>query len=212
MLLLALTTVSHAGQTPYNSRAAWEAAAGAWADVDLTPYLEYSNRTWVGLPALVAPATKIDFDVTLNVRQVPGSWATPGTAWQATNPRVLWSVDKPSVTGTFDSPLLGFGLEMEPNLWQAFDMTLTLAGGGTLTQSVDPTQGGAKFFGFYGDTGVTGWTASLPDPTNGFAMGRLVVAGPVGTPPGNGSPELSTWMLLACSGLAGLVIRRRRRS
>jgi hypothetical protein len=27
----------------------------------------------------------------------------------------------------------------------------------------------------------------------------------------NGSPELSTWMLLACSGLAGLVIRRRRR-
>jgi MYXO-CTERM domain-containing protein len=30
--------------------------------------------------------------------------------------------------------------------------------------------------------------------------------------PGNGSPELSTWMLLACSGLAGLVIRRRRRS
>ena len=29
---------------------------------------------------------------------------------------------------------------------------------------------------------------------------------------GNGSPELSTWMLLACSGLAGLVIRRRRSS
>jgi len=27
---------------------------------------------------------------------------------------------------------------------------------------------------------------------------------------GNGSPELSTWMLLACSGLAGLAFRRRR--
>jgi hypothetical protein len=30
--------------------------------------------------------------------------------------------------------------------------------------------------------------------------------------PGNGSPELSTWMLLACSGLAGLVLRRRRKA
>jgi hypothetical protein len=29
---------------------------------------------------------------------------------------------------------------------------------------------------------------------------------------GNGSPELSTWMLLACSGLAGVVLRRRRKA
>jgi hypothetical protein len=28
----------------------------------------------------------------------------------------------------------------------------------------------------------------------------------------HGSPELSTWMLLACSGLAGLVLRRRRKA
>jgi LPXTG-motif cell wall-anchored protein len=33
-----------------------------------------------------------------------------------------------------------------------------------------------------------------------------------GTGPGNGSPELSTWMLLACSGLAGVVLRRRRKA
>jgi len=29
---------------------------------------------------------------------------------------------------------------------------------------------------------------------------------------GGGSPELSTWMLLACSGLAGVVLRRRRKA
>jgi len=29
---------------------------------------------------------------------------------------------------------------------------------------------------------------------------------------GNATPELSTWMLLVCSGLAGLVLRRRRKA
>jgi hypothetical protein len=210
MLLLALAAASHAGQTMYSDRATWEAAVPAWADVDLTGYPEFSTLTSVGLPALAAPATTLSFDVTQTVYQVPGSWPTPGATWVATTPRVLFSgFGVSSVTGTFDSPLLGFGLEMEPNLHQALNMTLTLASGETLTQSVDPLNGGAKFFGFWGNTGVTGWTASLNDPFNGFAMGRLVVAN---GPAGNGSPELSTWMLLACSGLAGLVIRRRRRS
>ena len=212
MLLLALTTVSHAATIMYDNRAAWEAAVPAWADVDLTRYAEFDTVTTVLLPLLAAPATKIDFDVTLTAYQVGSVWVpAAGDAWAVTTPRILYSGDGvTSATGTFDSPLLGFGFEMDPNSYGAFDMTLSLDSSETLTQTVDPNHGGAKFFGFWGSTGVASWTASFSDPTGGFAMGRMVVAGPGDDH--DGSPELSTWMLLACSGLAGLVIRRRRRS
>jgi hypothetical protein len=204
LLLLALTTVSHAATSLYASRAAWTTDAVTWADIDLTPYGEYSTLTSVALPALATPATTLSFDVTQTVYQVGSSWAT----WSGGNtPRVLYNPTS-SVNGTFDAAVRGFGLEMEPNAFGLFDMTLKLADGTSLTSTVDGN-GGAAFFGFLSDVGVTGWTASTSSSADGFGMGRMVITDAMDH---NGSPELSTWMLLACSGLAGLVIRRRRRS
>jgi len=205
MLLLALASVSQAATTMYNDRASWEAAVVTWADVDLSPYAEFSTLTSVALPALALPATTLSFDVTQTVLQVGSSWGS----WSGGTPRVLYSgID--SVNGSFDAALMGFGMKMEPNVFDEFEMTLNLVGGGSLTQTVDGS-GGAAFFGFLSDTGVTGWTASAPAAAGSFAIGDMVVAGP--GEDHNGSPELSTWMLLSCSGLTGLVglvLRRRR--
>jgi hypothetical protein len=205
MLLSALATVSHAATVMYTDRSAWEAAVGTWADVDLTPYLpEYSTLTSVALPALAAPATTLSFDVTQTVLQVGSSWGT----WSSDSPVVLWNYNESAVIGTFDSAVRGFGLEMEPNPFSVYDMTLKLEDGSSLTQAVNGS-GGAAFFGFVSDTPVVTYWQAFIDGETDFAMGNLVVASPEDGG-GNGSPELSTWMLLACSGLAGLVIRRRR--
>jgi MYXO-CTERM domain-containing protein len=227
MLLSALTTVSHAAITMYSDRSLWEAAVPSFADVDLAPYFlpgyPYNNTNSVLLPALAAPAATLNFDVTLSVRQIGDGWyPATGDGWLSISPApyILWTGSDPdsflgaaSATGTFDAPVFGFGLEMEPNEFSSFDMTLDLGGGNSLTQTVDMLNGvRPKFFGFWGDVGVTGWTASIDTTLGGFAMGRLVVAGPEDGGDGHGSPELSTWMLLACSGLAGLAFRRRRRS
>lgn len=202
-MLIVLTTAAHAATGMYASRAAWTTDAVTWADVDLTPYADGSTLTSVALPAIAAPATTLSFDVTQDVKQVPTSWFT----WSGGNtPRVLYNgID--SVTGTFDAAVRGFGLELEPNVFGLFDMTLKMADGSSLTNTVDG-DGGAAFFGAISDIGITGWTASTTPLAGGFAMGRMVVTGDNGDK--HGSPELSTWMLLACSGMAGLVIRRRK--
>ena len=51
------------------------------------------------------------------------------------------------------------------------------------------------------ELGVVGWKARMDSSKLEICHGD-----------GNGSPELSTWMLLACSGLAGVVLRRRRKA
>jgi hypothetical protein len=57
--------------------------------------------------------------------------------------------------------------------------------------------------------GVTRITVNR-DPYGWFTMDDVTYD--AGGGPGNGTPELSTWVLLACSGLAGLVLRRRRKA
>jgi len=203
LMLFVLGSVANAATGMYASRSAWTTDGVTWADVDLTPYVEFSTLTSVALPAIAAPATTLTFDVTQEVRQVPGSWMT----WSGGNtPRVLYNGTE-GVTGMFDSAVRGFGLELEPNNFALFDITLKMADGTSLTNTVDGTSG-AAFFGALSDVGITGWKAYTSPGSGGFAMGRLVVTG---DNPGNGSPELSTWMLLACSGLAGLVLRRKTR-
>jgi hypothetical protein len=56
--------------------------------------------------------------------------------------------------------------------------------------------------------GVTRITVNR-DPVGWFAMDDVTYNEAVDA---HGSPELSTWMLLGCSGLAGLVLRRRRKA
>ena len=56
--------------------------------------------------------------------------------------------------------------------------------------------------------GVTRITVNR-DPYGWFTMDDVTYNEGSG---GNGSPELSTWMLLACSGLAGLALWRRRKA
>src|SRR5690606_27583179 len=69
------------------------------------------------------------------------------------------------------SPLFGFGLEMEPNSFNTFDLSLTLSDGSVMTQAVHGDSG-AEFFGWVG-LGITGFTMS---GTDSFAFGRFVEA------------------------------------
>lgn len=202
-LLLALASVSYAATGMYTDRSLWETAVPTWADVDLSPYAEYDALTSVALPPLALPATQLGFDITMQVRDVGSSWATWSGGY---TPRVLFTGDTDApLTGTFDAGVVGFGMEIEPNTMSDFDLSWSLSSGESLTQTVSG-YAGAKFFGYWGDTGVTGWTVSGYNES-GVAIGRMVVAPTRGDVP---TPEPATLVLLACSGLAGFVLRRRR--
>ncbi|MBM4274308.1 MAG: hypothetical protein FJ134_07605 [Deltaproteobacteria bacterium] len=77
---------------------------------------------------------------------MPTSWAT----WSGGNtPAVLHSSLGRTIAGTFTVPVYAFGLEMEPNYFEEFLMTLRVDAGGRLDQYVHG-YAGAKFFGWVG--------------------------------------------------------------
>ncbi len=182
--------------TLYDDRSLWEAAAPGWDDVDIAGQVPDGFTLLAGDPLGMPSGASLSFDITLSGLQVPGSWGT----WSGGNtPAVLYTQGVDWLTGIFDSSPLAFGMEVEPNDFNIFDVTLMLDDGSTLTLAVDGFAG-AKFFGWVG-AGVVAFEVHCDGGCGGFAIGRLVEA-PVPEP---------TAPLLFGAGLlvAGWAIRRR---
>ena len=130
--------------------------------------------------ALLLPfAENLTFDISLEGLQVPSSWAT----WSGgKTPAVLFTEGAESLDGSFGpQPVIAFGLEIEPNLFSVFNVSLTTTDGGThtLSQTVNG-DAGAKFFGWIGD--VISMQVTCSGGCAGFAIGEPVVGGFPGTP------------------------------
>jgi hypothetical protein len=207
----------------YTDRATWEAAVPSFGEVDETQwgtgYTPLTAGTTLNLPLGLGT---IAFDVDLYGAQVPTDWAT----WSGGNtPSVLSTVRIDPITflptfvnsveATFSNPVSAFGVEMEPNEFALFEMTLST--GETITQTVNGSAG-AAFFG-WSDAPVISFTMTIADvgvdefgfpfPASGFAFGRMVAG--VGAPPPNGVPEGGSLLLVSSLTFAGLVGFARRR-
>ena len=135
--------------------------------------------------------------------QVPTSWAT----WSGGNePAVLYTQGMDYLTATFSpTEVQSFGLELEPEAFDTFLMTLTLTDGSifTLGQFVDGLAG-AKFFGWTDGDILTMeiYCGGIEEECGGFAIGRMVKAHPVAEP---------ATLLLLGSGMAALGLWARRK-
>lgn len=167
--------------TTYTSVVAWEAAVGTWTE---TTSLGVPNGSVVSA-ATLADGTALGFAQPLSVASIGAGWATwccgytgqvvdsigPGVSVQTTE---SWSI----------SPVTGFGMYLEPDIFATYDIGLLLSDGKTITESV-AGDAGASFFGWTG-SGVTGLTISSGDD---FAAGDFFT--PV--------PEPSVLLLLGTS-------------
>ena len=197
-LILAGTSQAQA-ITFFSDRSLWETSAGSFSSVDLTGIPEYSAVTSVSVGS-----ETLAFDKSLTRYKVGSSWAT----WSGGNqPEILYTGGATSVTGTFSPSSMGaFGLEMEPNPFAVYSMTLDVGQGQTLTQDVSGSAG-AKFFGWTGGS-VSSLTISAPVD---FAFGRMVYSTSLTPVPDSVVPEPATMALLS-SGLFGLLGLRRKSS
>lgn len=192
--------------TWFTDRALWEAAvggAGSFADVDIAGQVpEFSDLT-AGSSLDLAGINSVSFDTDLEGLQVGSSWAT----WSGGNtPRVLYTNGSSSVYGTFGSDVYAFGLEMEPDSFDLYNMDVcVLDGGNCLSQEVDG-YAGAAFFGWVADSGESINDISLSTDDYDFAFGRMVIANHDGPEPT--VPEPATMSLLGL-GLLGFLGRRK---
>lgn len=165
-LALAMASTLHASAGSFTSRAPWEAAQSAFADVDESQWGVNGSPFPAGTPIhLPFGGIDLNFDKSLEGYQVPIDW----DSWSGGNtPRVLYVPDR-IVTGTFTSAVSDFGLEMEPDAFGPVIMTLQLDDGTVISQLVTGL-GGAGFFGW---SGVPVVSFSL-DGSEEFAFGRMV--------------------------------------
>ncbi len=198
MLVMALGLFPVAGQattTMYDSLAAWTAAVSPPVTAVAIPFAEGA-----GVPAgtaIALPAGSVSFNIDTICYQVPSSWAT----WSNGNsPTVLYTQGSTTMTGAFTAGQMAFGLELEPDNFAVESMTLSLAGGPSLTQDVNGNAG-AAFFGWVSNVGYTSMTLT-DNVGDDFAMGRMVSA------PSSAVPVPPT--VLLGSGLAGLGMLRRK--
>lgn len=188
--------------TLFDDRAAWETTVGgSFLPVDIAGQVPDSTILSTGNPLFLPSGGTLTFNKDLEGRQVPGSWNT----WSGgKTPAVLFLDEETAVNtviGTFNAPQAAFGLEMEPNNFSTFNVTLLLSDGSSLTQLVDG-DGGAKFFGWAAGA-ITSFTQSCETGCEGFATGEIVQ----GTQRTGSVPSPSTLILIG-SGLVGLAAVR----
>jgi PEP-CTERM motif-containing protein len=191
---LAVGTTSQAAVTTYNSLSAWEAAAGTFAE---TTSLGASDSATINSFTTTDGIVVTSHGTVLAIGDGWGTWSGGYTG------QVLWA-NATLVNFGLGSAVTGFGMFVEPDEHDVFDITLTTSGGGTITESVNG-DGGAAFFGWTG-AGVTSFTLSSADD---FAAGDFFSAsGSTG-----GVPEASTWalMLLGFGGVGATLRASRRR-
>lgn len=206
-LLVAMGMVFFAAALPaqaatmFDSRAAWEAAVGAGNFVDFNMDTLANGSTLTAGTVLTDGTGGISFNQNLSVRQVGAGWAT----WSgvAPFPRVLFTNGYNSVTGTFvGSGPEAFGLEMEPDTFKLFSMTMFLSDGSSLTRDINGNAG-AGFFGWTEGYGISSITLSTTDTD--FAFGRVVYS-----PGTDAVPEPSSMLLFGVGGAAFGFLRRRQ--
>ena len=194
--------------TMWTSRSAWEGAVGGvFAPVDVAGQLSIDQTLAPGNPLTLPYAETVSFSTSLTAVQVPGGgWAT----WSGgKTPRVLIGegYTLTTVTGTFSDSVTAFGLEMEPDTFSVFPMTLQLSDGSLLTQEVQGDSG-ALFFGWTAGS-ISSMTLFIsPNQAGGttdFAFGEMVKSESTST-----VPEPATMLLLG-SGLIGMAAFARRK-
>jgi len=163
------------------------------------------------IPSLADAFLTVSFSSQMQALSVPGggwaTWSLPPFSESAT-PRVLYTRGLSTVDLTFDTPLLTFGVEMEPNSFSTFPMLATFFDGaavvGTIPIDITGAAGARLFAGATTDQQFTRVRLTAPTSAGGFAIAQVRYA-PI--------PEPSTLLLLGF-GLLGLGLygRKRRKS